>query len=107
MTFIEINRAKQERKEQQREAPPQYVIVLHATPAVLHRTIARVFAEHALTEHLSVRHAEAQILLSEAGNKGRAVVKTVTRDVGDTLISELLECPSTTNDDFRFTLETA
>lgn len=102
---IEIDGVKQNQREEQRQAPPQFAIVAHATPAATRSLVASLSFLHVLVGHLSVPKAEAHQVLMTAASKGRAVVKPVTKDVGETLLADLNECPMSQSDDFQFTLE--
>lgn len=85
--------------------PPQYVLVLHMNPEAYDLSL-HVSVQHVLEEHLSISTADAEKAIKGAANSGKAVIRPITKDVGESLMRRASEClVMVMNSDFKVALE--
>jgi|SRR6478609_1876463 len=90
-------------KQEQLLEPAKWVLMLHMNN---HSGIfAMSAAMHVLRDHLGIPRNEAVNIVSRAVVQGKHVVKPVTKDVGETLLSEAAQCSYSSSSDFRVSLE--
>lgn len=86
--------------------PPKYVLMLHISASAKQMTIYVV--AHVLHDHLHLPEAEAiQILRKALRDGGKAVIKPVTKDIGESFLADINSCPvhSEMSTEFKITLE--
>jgi ATP-dependent Clp protease adapter protein ClpS len=109
MTTIEIDKVRQ-RQNQEHDAPKlpqQYVIILHVNPDTKNMMIVLAIT-HVLVDHLGFPRSDVLPIVMAALRSGRRVVKSVTKDVGETMMDQIHECGVAANSsDYKFSLEPA
>lgn len=109
MTTIDIEKIlhRQNQDKEDSKPPPQYVIMLHANPRSTGLPV--LFAiTHILVDHLGLSRNDAASIMRNALRNGRHVVKTVSKDLGETLIGQVNKCDlARTSSDYKFSLELA
>ncbi len=89
-------------KEQKAEPPRKYAIVLHAKPGS--RT-AGYIAAHLLADHANLDDNVVLNAVETAYRDGKAIVKPVTKDVGDTIVSLCNRCGQSESPLLKITCE--
>lgn len=94
-------------KEKEGVPPPQYVLVLHMNPAAYCLSL-HVSVQHVLEQHMSINAADTEKAIKGAANCGKAVIRPITKDVGESLMQRASEClVMTLSSDFKVALEQA
>lgn len=92
-------------KQKQLLEPAKWVLMLHMNT---HSGIfALSAAQHVLQDHLGIPRNEAINIVDRAVVQGKHVIKPVTKDVGETMLSEATQCSYSNSSDFRISLEQA
>lgn len=103
--MITIDNPVKNNQDQMKNHPPaQYALVLHMNTAGTFLTAAS--ALHVIRDHLGLNNTESIKVVAEALRIGKAVVKPVTKDVGETLLADLNNCSIVAlSNDFKISLE--
>lgn len=110
-TITAVHVAQQNQKKEEQQKPRQWAIILHAkrieppfTPSRRLEITVHMVA-HVLVDHLFIERELAVTMTTQAFKVGKAVIKLVSRDIGETLMADINSCASTSNPDFSFKLE--
>jgi len=76
---------------QEYSKPPQYVLVLHLNPDAYDLPL-HMCVEHLLLDHLGISAEVADKAIRSAANSGHAVIKPVTKDIGESLLQQANTC---------------
>lgn len=94
-----------EQKHKTSQQPPSYVLVLHMNPDAYSLTL-HVSVQHVLEHHLNINAPDTEKAIKGAANSGLAVIKHVTKDVGESLLHRANEClVMILSSDFKVALE--
>lgn len=87
------------------QQPPSYVLTLHMNPDAYDLSL-HLDVQHVLKHHLNIDAAGTEKAIKKAANSGYAVIKPVTKDVGESLMQRAGECAIlTTSLNFKVALE--
>lgn len=99
-----------ERQSQDKE-PAKYVLVLSvsSTTSLISYFSMTAVIGHALVAHCNLSQVRARAIAYRAQVKGRVVIRVLTKEIGETMISDIERCGTVRSFDgpFRFTLEEA
>lgn len=90
MVVINNSPTKQSRRLEDHKAPPQFALVLHLNPKSGSLTLFQ--AVHVLNDHLGISQETSEDIVVKASRSGRAVIKPVSKDVGETLLASVNTC---------------
>lgn len=94
---------KQDKKQDQHE-PKKWGLVLHMRPG--QDIMLTLMVAHVLCDHVRVSQQECTQVVQRASLIGRALIKTVTRDVGETIMEDVRDCDiAAESTDFKIALE--
>lgn len=94
-------------RDEQRESikPPSYVLVLHLNPNAYNIHLHLV-VQHVLVDHVGLTDAETEKAIKGAANSGFAVIKPVSKDIGESLVQKARSClVSMLSADFKVAVE--
>lgn len=108
MIHIDNGPVKQRKTDKVTQEPPKHALVAHAMPNVP-GFIIKLQLLHLLLDHCGISNtAEAMALCNRTIANGKTVVRLGTRDLVETLLSEVNKCGiMDNNNDIRFTTEEA
>jgi ATP-dependent Clp protease adapter protein ClpS len=99
---LEAQRHHTTREERKTEPPKKYALVLHAKPG---DGIALNLALHVLTDHANVDDETAEEAVETAYKAGKAIVKPITKDIGDSIVAQCQRCRLAVLGEFKISCE--
>jgi ATP-dependent Clp protease adapter protein ClpS len=80
-------------EQQQKNAaqPPQYALILHMNPDAYDLDL-HLDVQHVLEDHMGIDTTEVAKAIKGAANSGHAVIKAVTKDIGESLMLRIRTC---------------